>query len=317
MKAKKRSADRKNKIRITDAADVAAGLKGVTVAMQHAFREMGPVKAMKALSKLNQKKGFDCPGCAWPDPDDKRSLFAEYCENGAKAVAEEATRKRVDPFFFSQYSVSEMLTWTDFEIGKSGRLTHPMILHQGSDFYEPLSWEDAFKLIAQELNSLKSPDEAVFYTSGRSSNEAAFLWGLFARAFGTNNMPDCSNMCHESTGVALKQTLGIGKGSVVLDDLHKAEVIMVIGQNPGTNHPRMLAALQECKQNGGKIITINPLEEAGLKRFLNPQHVKDYFSAGTVITDLFLQVKINEDVALLKAIMKVLARKNEIEGNIF
>lgn len=285
--------------------------------MGHAFREMGPIKAMAALSKLNQEKGFDCPGCAWPDPDDKRSLFAEYCENGAKAVAEEATRKRVDPFFFSQYPVSEMLKWSDYEIGKSGRLTHPMILQQGSDYYEPISWNDAFTLIAKQLNSLQSPDEAVFYTSGRSSNEAAFLWGLFARAFGTNNMPDCSNMCHESTGVALKQTLGIGKGSVMLDDLHKAEVIMVIGQNPGTNHPRMLSALQECKQNGGKIITINPLEEAGLKRFLNPQHVKDYFTAGSVITDLFLQVKINEDVALLKAIMKILARKDEIEGNVF
>ena len=307
----------KKKIRITDAADVAAGLKGVTVALTHAFNEMGPVKAMAALSKLNQEKGFDCPGCAWPDPDDKRSLFAEYCENGAKAVAEEGTRKKVDPFFFSQHSVSEMLEWTDYEIGKSGRLTHPMILHSGSDHYEPISWTDAFKLIASHLNQLNSPDEAVFYTSGRSSNEAAFLWGLFARAFGTNNMPDCSNMCHESTGVALKQTLGIGKGSVVLEDLHKAEVIMVIGQNPGTNHPRMLAALQECKQNGGKIITINPLEEAGLKRFLNPQHIKDYVTAGTKLTDLFLQVRINEDVTLLKAIIKMLAGKDEMDGNIF
>lgn len=305
------------KIRITPPADVAAGLKGIATAMDHALKEMGPIKAMTALSKLNQKNGFDCPGCAWPDPDDKRSLFAEYCENGAKAVAEEATNKRVDPFFFSQHPVSEMLTWSDYEIGKSGRLTHPMILHPGEDFYQPLSWDEAFQKIASQLNQLNSPDEAVFYTSGRSSNEAAFLWGLFARAYGTNNLPDCSNMCHESTGFALRETLGIGKGSVVMEDLHKAEVIIVIGQNPGTNHPRMLASLQECKQNGGKIITINPLEEAGLKRFLNPQHVKDYFTAGTPLTDLFLQVRINEDVALMKAIMKELVWMQHIDPGIF
>ncbi len=307
----------KKKIRITPPADFAAGLKGVTVALDHAITEMGPVKALKALSMLNQEKGFDCPGCAWPDPDDKRSLFAEYCENGAKAVAEEATNKRVDPYFFSQNSVIEMFTWSDYEIGKSGRLTHPMILRNGSDYYEPISWDDSFKLIAGHLNKLNSPDEAVFYTSGRSSNEAAFLWGLFARAYGTNNMPDCSNMCHESTGVALGQTLGIGKGSVVLEDLPKAEVIIVIGQNPGTNHPRMLSALQECKLNGGKVITINPLEEAGLKRFFHPQRPSDYFTSGTKITDIFLQVKVNEDVALLKAIMKKLAERDAISGQVF
>src|SRR5688572_23765857 len=181
MGKERKSKHSQKKIRITEPADVAAGIKGVTTALEHAFKEMGPLKAMAALSKVNQKKGFDCPGCAWPDPDDKRSLFAEYCENGAKAVAEEATRKRVDPFFFSQHSVSEMLTWSDYEIGKSGRLTHPMILHTGSDHYQPLSWNDAFKIIAEQLNKLTTPDEAVFYTSGRSSNEAAFLWGLFAR----------------------------------------------------------------------------------------------------------------------------------------
>lgn len=317
MKKVKESKASEKKIRITAPADFAAGVKGVTTALEHTFHEMGPINALAALSKVNQEKGFDCPGCAWPDPDDKRSLFAEYCENGAKAIAEEATRKRVDPFFFSQHSVKEMLDWSDYEIGKSGRLTHPMILRTGSDFYEPLSWDEAFQIIADHLNHLDSPDEAVFYTSGRSSNEAAFLWGLFARAFGTNNMPDCSNMCHESTGFALRETLGIGKGSVVLDDLHKAEVIIVIGQNPGTNHPRMLSALQQCKLNGGKVITINPLEEAGLKRFFHPQRPKDYFTSGTLITDLFLQVKINEDVTLLKAIMKILARKDGIERKVF
>lgn len=314
---KKEDKPREKKIRITAPADFAAGVKGVTTALQHAFNEMGPLKALDALSKVNQEKGYDCPGCAWPDPDDKRSLFAEYCENGAKAVAEEATNKRVDPFFFSQNKVSDMLAWSDYEIGKSGRLTHPMILHPGGDYYDPLEWADAFQIIADHLNILASPDEAIFYTSGRSSNEAAFLWGLFSRAYGTNNMPDCSNMCHESTGFALRETLGIGKGSVVLDDLHKAEVIIVIGQNPGTNHPRMLSALQQCKLNGGKVITINPLEEAGLKRFFHPQRPKDYFTSGTLITDVFLQVKINEDVALLKAIIKILKQKDELTGDVF
>ncbi|MDQ3015512.1 MAG: FdhF/YdeP family oxidoreductase [Bacteroidota bacterium] len=305
------------KIRLTAVPDYAAGLKGVRTALAHAVGQMGPWKAMRALSQLNQEKGFDCPGCAWPDPDDKRSLFAEYCENGAKAVAEEATNKRADPFFFSQHSIEEMLSWSDYEIGKSGRLTHPMVLHPGATHYEPLSWRESYQLIASHLNHLSTPNEAIFYTSGRSSNEAAFLWGLFARAYGTNNMPDCSNMCHESTGVALSQTLGIGKGSVILEDLHEAEVIIVIGQNPGTNHPRMLSALQECKNNGGEIITINPIEEAGLKRFKNPQHPSDYFTKGTIITDLFLQVKINEDVTLLKAIMLGLAQMEDEGHEVF
>ena len=293
---------RKKPIKVTNPSESAAGIKGVLVALNHTIGQMGTVRAMKALAKLNQKKGFDCPGCAWPDPDDKRSLFAEYCENGAKAVAEEATLMRADPFY---------------EIGKSGRLTHPMILTPGSNYYEPISWDDAFNVISDHLKALENPDEAIFYTSGRSSNEAAYLWGLFARAYGTNNMPDCSNMCHESTGVALSQTLGIGKGSVMLDDLHKAEVVLVIGQNPGTNHPRMLSALQELKQKGGKVITINPIEEAGLKRFKNPQHITDYLTKGTPITDLYLQVKINEDVTLLKAIMKLLAEKDAVSGDVF
>ena len=293
-------------IKLTKPADYAAGMKGVTVALQHAFDEMGPVKAMQTLAKLNQKTGFDCPGCAWPDPDDKRSLLAEYCENGAKAVAEEATNKKVDPDFFAKYSVSEMASWSDYKIGKAGRLTHPMIKLADSDHYEKITWADAFEQIGKELGGLASPDEAIFYTSGRSSNEAAFLWGLFARAYGTNNMPDCSNMCHESSGVALTQTTGIGKGSVTLDDLHEAEVVIVAGQNPGTNHPRMLSALQKCKLAGGKVITINPLEEAGLKRFKNPQKPIDYFTSGTKITDVFLQVKINQDIPLMKAVMKKL-----------
>ena len=304
-------------IRLEKPANYAAGITGVKVAMEHAIQEMGAVRAFQTLAKMNQKGGFDCPGCAWPDPDDKRSVLGEYCENGAKALAEEATLKRVTPDFFEKYSVEELSTWSDFEIGKSGRLTHPMILEENATHYKSISWEAAFQLIGQQLNSLNHPDEAVFYTSGRSSNEAAFLYGLFARAFGTNNLPDCSNMCHESSGVALSQTLGIGKGSVTLEDLHKAEVVMVIGQNPGTNHPRMLSALQKCKQNGGKIINVNPLSEAGLKKFKNPQHIEDYFTGGTALTDVFLQVKINQDVPLLKAILKKLALLDSERGDVF
>ncbi len=304
-------------IRLSTPPTYAAGITGIKVAMDHAMNEMGAVRAFQTLMKMNQKDGFDCPGCAWPDPDDKRSVLGEYCENGAKALAEEATTKKVTADFFTKYSIQEISSWSDYEIGKSGRLTHPMILKKGKTHYEKIEWEAAFKHIGQTLKNLDHPNEGIFYTSGRSSNEAAFLYALFIRAFGTNNMPDCSNMCHESSGVALSQTLGIGKGSVTLDDLHKAEVVMVIGQNPGTNHPRMLSALQKCKQKGGKIITINPLAEAGLKRFKNPQKVGDYFTGGTQLTDVFLQVKINEDIALLKAILFSLQKIEEEKGGVW
>jgi molybdopterin-dependent oxidoreductase alpha subunit len=316
MKKKELAPEKLTGIELKEPAEYAAGLKGVTTAMDHAIKQMGPVRALATLAKMNQKDGFDCPGCAWPDPDDKRSLLGEYCENGAKALAEEATKKKTGPDFFSKYSLDDLADWSDYELGKSGRLTHPLIYNKELDRYEPIEWESAFKIIAQELKTLHSPDEAVFYTSGRSSNEAAFLWGLFSRAFGTNNMPDCSNMCHESSGVALSQTLGIGKGSVKLDDIENAELVMVIGQNPGTNHPRMLSALQKCKLAGGKVITVNPLEEAGLKRFKNPQKPMDYFTRGTQITDVFLQVRINEDISLLKAIMKLLFQRAEQDPSI-
>ena len=294
----------------------AAGLPAVKVALEHAMKEMGLKKSIETLSKLNQKDGFDCPGCAWPDPE-KRSSLGEFCENGVKAIAEEATNKRVDPEFFKKYSITELSSWSDFEIGKSGRITHPMLLRPGSHHYETISWEEAFKLIGKEVKLLKSPDEAVFYTSGRSSNEAAFLYGLFARVLGTNNMPDCSNMCHESSGAALGETLGIGKGSVTLEDLHKAEVVIVMGQNPGTNHPRMLSALEKCKQHGGAVVSINPLAEAGLIRFKNPQEVNGIIGQGTKLTDLHLQVKINQDVPLLKLVMKKLAEKDAKTGDVF
>ena len=265
---------------------------------------------------MNQKEGFDCPGCAWPDPEIPSKL-GEYCENGAKAIAEETTFERVDKDFFRKFSVEEISTWSDYQIGKSGRITEPFILKPGAVHYEPISWSNAFQVISQHLHNLNSPDEAIFYTSGRSSNEAAFLYGLFSRAFGTNNMPDCSNMCHESSGVALSETLGIGKGSVLLEDFYSAEVVMIIGQNPGTNHPRMLTALQKCKENGGKIITINPLMESGLSRFKNPQQVKGILGSGTQLTDVFLQVKINQDVSLLKLIMKRLIALEENGEQVF
>lgn len=284
----------------------AAGVKAVTAALKQANKYMGVSTARKTMAVINQKGGFDCPGCAWPDPDDERSKLGEYCENGIKAISEEATKRRIDQRFFAKHSVSEMLNWSDFEIGKKGRLTEPMILREGSDHYEPIDWSAAFDLIAKHLNQLASPDEAIFYTSGRTSNEAAFLYQLFVREFGTNNLPDCSNMCHESSGQGLSATLGIGKGSVTLTDLYEAEVVIVMGQNPGTNHPRMLTALERCKENGGKIISINPLPEAGLINFVNPQRPSKVLSGGTPLTDLFLQVKVNGDVALLKAIMLLL-----------
>jgi molybdopterin-dependent oxidoreductase alpha subunit len=303
-------------IKLTDPKSFAAGMPGVQTGISHALKEMGLAKSVATLSKINQKDGFDCPGCAWPDPE-KRSSLGEFCENGVKAVSEEATNKCVDSNFFRKHSITELSNWTDFQIGKSGRLTDPVILKPGSHHYESLSWDEAFELIAENLKALNDPNEAIFYTSGRSSNEAAFLYGLFIRAFGTNNMPDCSNMCHESSGIALSETLGIGKGSVILEDFADAEVIIIIGQNPGTNHPRMLTALEKCKENGGKVITINPLEEAGLVRFKNPQKAKGIIGGGISITDIFLQVKINQDVSLLKLIMKKLAKMDRESGEVF
>lgn len=267
---------------------------------------MGVRRAYKTMFKINQKGGFDCPGCAWPDPDDERSAMGEYCENGIKAIAEEAQKKTIGAAFFAANSVEKMRQWSDFQLGKQGRLAEPMWLKKGATHYTPVSWEDAFARIGTALNGLPSPDQAVFYTSGRTSNEAAFLYQLFVRAYGTNNLPDCSNMCHESSGHALAETIGYGKGTVRLEDFYEADLVIVIGQNPGTNHPRMLSALEKCKENGGKIIAINPLQEAGLGRFVNPQRPGKLLGSGTQLADLFLPVQINGDVALLKAIISLL-----------
>ncbi len=299
---------KKSLLKISGPKREAGGIAAIVSAARHIFSEAGVVEGTRTLLQVNQFDGYDCPGCAWPDPDEGRSVV-EFCENGAKAVAEEATLARCDEAFFAAHSVHEMRAWTDYEIGKSGRITRPFILHEGSTHYQPIEWDEAFALIGKKLRDLPSPDEAVFYTSGRTSNEAAFLYQLFVRMYGTNNLPDCSNMCHESSGVALSETVGIGKGSVKLDDFYCTELIIIMGQNPGSNHPRMLSALQQAKKNGAKIITINPIAEAGLIAFRHPQHPLDLIGKPTTITDLWLPVKVNEDVALVKAILKILVQK--------
>ncbi|WP_205685561.1 FdhF/YdeP family oxidoreductase [Flavipsychrobacter stenotrophus] len=306
------------KLRLAKPKTVAAGMTAVLSSAKHVFGEMDVARGMKALLALNQKDGFDCPGCAWPDPDGVRSKIAEYCENGAKAIAEEATTKKLGAQFFKDNSVFDLAKLNDYQIGKKGRVAEPMYLPEGATHYQPISWDDAFKKMGDKLNSLASPDEAVFYTSGRTGNEAAFLYQLFAREYGTNNLPDCSNMCHESSGVALGETLGLGKGSVKLEDFAKSEVIIILGQNPGTNHPRMLSALQEAKEAGSTIISVNPLPETGLIGFSNPQTVKGALGIKARLTDIFLQVKLNGDMALLKAIELLLLEEEEKKpGSVF
>ncbi|WP_273565437.1 FdhF/YdeP family oxidoreductase [Maribacter halichondriae] len=303
-------------IELKEPMRIAAGVLGVKEALRHGFKEMGILRSMQGLLKMNQKDGFDCPSCAWPDPE-KPSKIAEYCENGAKALADEATTSKINADFFAKHSVEELSLLSDYELNHFGRLVEPLVLKPGKVHYERIAWQEAFDLISEELHQLDSPDEAIFYTSGRSSNEAAFLYGMFARAYGTNNMPDCSNMCHESSGVALGETLGIGKGSVKLEDFYNAEVIIVAGQNPGTNHPRMLSALEKCKKNGGKIISINPLEETGLVNFKNPQSVSGMLGGGENLADLHLAININQDIPLVKLLLKKLAELDAIDKSVF
>src|SRR5438874_4991611 len=282
---------------------VAGGMTAAITAAKFAFSEMGIVRGTRTLLQLNQKQGVDCPGCAWPEPDDERSRF-EFCEEGAKHVADEATTKRVTPEFFKEWSVAQLSQQSDQWLNAQGRITQPMIRREDASHYEVINWPGAFALVANELNSLAAPDEAIFYTSGRTSNEAAFLYQLFVRQFGTNNLPDCSNMCHESSGTGMKEALGFGKGTVTLDDFDLCDAIFVIGQNPGTNHPRMLTTLLEAKRRGCRVVHINPLPETGTTRFKHPQEFWTWLGAGTKLADLFLQVRINGDVALLKGLMK-------------
>ncbi|WP_327684814.1 FdhF/YdeP family oxidoreductase [Streptomyces sp. NBC_00467] len=287
---------------VAEPQHAAAGLPAVGHTLRIAQQQMGVRRTAQTLLKVNQKDGFDCPGCAWPEGDHRHT--AEFCENGAKAVAEEATLRRVTPDFFAAHPLADLASRSGYWLGQQGRITQPMYLPEGADRYEAVGWERAFEIIAEELTALSSPDEALFYTSGRTSNEAAFLLQLFAREFGTNNLPDCSNMCHESSGSALTETIGVGKGSVSLEDLHQADLIIVAGQNPGTNHPRMLSALEKAKAAGARIMSVNPLPEAGMERFKNPQTPLGMIK-GVALNDLFLQIRIGGDQALFRLLNKL------------
>ncbi|RZK15142.1 MAG: hypothetical protein EOO56_23485, partial [Hymenobacter sp.] len=308
-------------LKLSEPERIAAGIEAVLDTLEFNWGEAGVGRGTRALTKLNQFDGYDCTSCAWPDPDEHRSI-AEFCESGAKATASDADDRSCGPEVFAQHSLVELSQMTDRDLNNLGRLTHPLVKRPGGTHYEPIAWPEVFALIADMLNGLKSPDEAVFYTSGKVPNEPAFLFQLFARQYGTNNLPDCSNMCHESSTSALTETLGLGKASIKLSDLEEAEVIIIIGQNPGTNAPRMLTALQKAKRNGAKIISINPLFETGLNHFRNPQDFMNPIKAvgalltdGTQITDAFLQVKLGGDIAALRGIMKHLFDAEDYNPN--
>ncbi|MEY4483050.1 MAG: hypothetical protein RL693_502 [Verrucomicrobiota bacterium] len=297
-------------IRLGSPSKAAAGIPAVLSSLNHVFSQAGLVRGTEGMLKINQKNGFDCPSCAWPDPDDHRSM-TEFCENGAKALAAEATLKKVDREFFEDHSLTELAAHDDYWLEQQGRLVEPMLLDEGASHYRPVSWEEAFNVIAGELNQVTTPDEGIFYTSGRASNEAAFLYQLFVRQFGTNNLPDCSNMCHESSGCALKSSVGVGKGTVTLKDFEVADTIFVVGQNPGTNHPRMLTALQSSVRNGAKVIAVNPLKEAGILGFKHPQEVSGMLGLSTRLSSQYLQVRMNGDMALFRGIAKHLLAMEE------
>jgi molybdopterin-dependent oxidoreductase alpha subunit len=303
--------DEETALRVEPPPSHAAGPRAIAASLRHAVGEMGVRRAASTLARVNQQQGFDCMGCAWPDPSARH--HAEFCENGAKAVSEEATLRRADESLFAQWSLAQLAEQSDFWLGKRGRLTHPMHRAAGADRYRPISWPDAYELIARELNGLASPHEAAFYTSGRASNEAAFALQAFVRAFGTNNLPDCSNMCHESSGVALEQAIGVGKGSVSLDDIEHAGLLVVAGQNPGTNHPRMLTALERAKRRGATIVSINPLREPGLVRFKNPQRARGIVGRGSPLADKHLQIRLNGDLALFQAVNLLLIEMGAID----
>ena len=300
------------RLRIGKPKKTAAGLVGVQKSFSIGLQEAGLKRTLQSMLTVNRFDGYDCPGCAWPDPDDHRSSF-EFCENGAKAFATEATNKRVTPGKMKEISVTELSKLSDMELDKLGRITNPLFLREGEDHYEEIDWEGALRIIASSISTSDNPDETVFYTSGRASNEAAFLWGTLARQIGTNNLPDCSNMCHESSGVALSRSIGIGKGTVKLSCFEQADLILVMGQNPGTNHPRMLTALASCKENGGSVVSINPLEETAMKRFKHPQKPLHLIGRGTQIADDHLPVRIGGDAALLQGLAKTMLSQGGVD----
>lgn len=295
-------------LKLSKPADKAGGASAVVNSLKHVVKQSGLLRGAEALAHLNQKRGFDCPSCAWPDPDGHRSP-SEFCENGAKAIASETTRRKIGGAFFARYSVAELADRSDYWHDQQGRLAEPLVLREGASHYEPIDWDDAFRMLGEQLQSLADPNEAVFYTSGRTSNEAAFLYQLFVRMYGTNNLPDCSNMCHESSGVAMKESIGVGKGTVCMEDIHNAELLLIVGQNPGTNHPRMLSSLQIAKENGARIVSINPLQEAGLKAFAHPQRVGQMLGGKTSIADEFICLRTNGDQALFQGVAKRILEK--------
>lgn len=299
-------------LRVGEPSEAAAGTTAVLSSFRHLLTRADPLRAVQGMLGLNQKDGFDCPSCAWPDPDGHRSAF-EFCENGAKALASEITRARVDAAFFAKHSVAELGGWTDYELDQAGRLTEPMVRRPGASHYESISWEEAEAVAAAAFRSLPEPDRAIYYTSGRASNEAAFLWQLFARQFGTNNLPDCSNMCHESSGLAMKESVGVGKGTVTLEDIHQAGMILLMGQNPGTNHPRMLSALQVAVRQGAHLVAVNPLREAGLLGFKHPQEVGGVLGQATPLAADYLQPNLNGDMALLRGMAKTLVEEGMLD----
>ncbi|WP_329594245.1 FdhF/YdeP family oxidoreductase [Streptomyces sp. NBC_01362] len=293
-------------LRVTPPKTWAAGVPAVAHALEYSLSQTSPRRTALTLLNINQAEGIDCPGCAWPEPAPGKRHMNEYCENGAKHINDEATSRRVTRSFFREHSIAELDGRSDYWLNQQGRLTEPMVKRPGATHYEPIGWDEALGLLARELQRLDSPDEALFYVSGRLNNEAAFLLQLFARAYGTNNLPDCSNMCHESSGFAMQETLGTGKGSVSLDDIHNADLVFVVGQNPGTNHPRMLSALEETKRNGGQVVAVNTLPEAGLMRFRNPQKARGTVGRGTPIADQFLHIRAGGDLALFQALNRML-----------
>jgi molybdopterin-dependent oxidoreductase alpha subunit len=288
-----------------------AGIPAVANTLRQGAQQMGLRPALRTLARLNQTDGFDCPSCAWPDPDPESRRMAEFCESGAKAVAWEATARRVGRDFFAEHSVAQLHHQSEWWLGQQGRLTEPMLKREGATHYQPVSWDQAFDVIVRHLRAMPSPDDAAFYTSGRTSNEAAFLYQLMVRAFGTNNLPDCSNMCHESSGAAMSEQIGIGKGAVTLDSLEQAELIVICGQNPGTNAPRMLTHLQRAKARGAVIVAVNPLPEAGLLGFHNPQTARGLLGGGTSIADDFLQIRLGGDHALFRAVGHLLLQAEQ------
>lgn len=288
----------------------AAGVKAVTVALERGYAQAGVTRTVRSMLRVNQHDGFDCPGCAWPESITGRRSPAEFCENGAKAIAEESTTRTVGAGFWAEHSIAELEEKTEYWLGSQGRIAEPVVIRPGDTHYAPISWTDAFALIGEHINAT-TPDKCVFYTSGRTANETAFMYQLFARSLGTNNLPDCSNMCHESSGSALNPTIGIGKGTVSLEDIHHSELVLVVGQNPGTNHPRMLSALRDCKNNGGKVVAVNPLPEAGLLNFKDPQSLNGVIGGGTTIADEFLQIKVGGDLALFQALGHLLLEEEK------